>query len=119
MAVGSLIPNRRASRRGRTPVVKVTGSSNKRVSLAALIAVGPGGRPRLIYHTHHGGRWPLVAGRLCCRRGLVAARASCRRPRCVSLRRCWTLARIAEVVRRRFKVEYTLAGLDLLLHRVG
>ncbi len=32
---------------------------------------------------------------------------------------CWTLARIAEVVRRRFKVEYTLAGLDLLLRRVG
>ncbi len=27
---------------------------------------------------------------------------------------CWTLARIAEVVRRRFGVEYTLAGLDLL-----
>ncbi len=32
---------------------------------------------------------------------------------------CWTLARIAEVVRRRFKVDYTLAGLDLLLHRAG
>ena len=32
---------------------------------------------------------------------------------------CWTLARIAEVVRRRFKVEYTPAGLDLLLHRMG
>ncbi len=32
---------------------------------------------------------------------------------------CWTLARIAEVVRRRFGVTYTLAGLDLLLHRVG
>jgi transposase len=31
----------------------------------------------------------------------------------------WTLARIAELVRRRFKVEYTLAGLDLLLHRIG
>jgi transposase len=31
---------------------------------------------------------------------------------------CWTLARIAEVVRRRFGVEYTLAGLDLL-HRIG
>src|SRR5438067_9842751 len=27
---------------------------------------------------------------------------------------CWTLARIAEVVRRRFGVTYTLAGLDLL-----
>ena len=32
---------------------------------------------------------------------------------------CWTLARIAELVRRRFRVEYTLAGLDLLLHRIG
>ncbi|WP_040108215.1 winged helix-turn-helix domain-containing protein [Streptomyces sp. 769] len=32
---------------------------------------------------------------------------------------CWTLARIAEVVRRRFGIEYTLAGLDLLLHRIG
>jgi putative transposase len=32
---------------------------------------------------------------------------------------CWTLARVAEVVHRRFRVEYTLAGLDLLLHRAG
>jgi transposase len=32
---------------------------------------------------------------------------------------CWTLARIAELVRRRFGMEYTLAGLDLLLHRMG
>jgi transposase len=32
---------------------------------------------------------------------------------------CWTLARIAEVVRRRFRVEYTLAGMDVLLHRIG
>ncbi len=32
---------------------------------------------------------------------------------------CWTLARIAELVRRRFGVCYTLAGLDLLLHRIG
>jgi transposase len=32
---------------------------------------------------------------------------------------CWTLARIADVVSRRFKVSYTLAGLDLLLHRIG
>jgi transposase len=41
-------------RRGRTPVVTVTGTSNKRVSVAALIAVKPGHRPRLIYRTHHG-----------------------------------------------------------------
>ena len=39
-------------RRGRTPVVTVTGGSNTRVSLAALIAVRPGRRPRLIYRTH-------------------------------------------------------------------
>jgi transposase len=32
---------------------------------------------------------------------------------------CRTLARIAEVVQKRFGVEYTLAGLDLLLHRMG
>jgi transposase len=32
---------------------------------------------------------------------------------------CWTLARIAGLVRRRFRVDYTLAGLDLLLHRIG
>jgi transposase len=32
---------------------------------------------------------------------------------------CWTLARIAEVARRRFGVEYTLAGMDVLLHRIG
>ncbi|MQY40007.1 hypothetical protein SRB17_80360 [Streptomyces sp. RB17] len=32
---------------------------------------------------------------------------------------CWTLARIAEIAHRRFGVEYTLAGLDLLLHRIG
>jgi putative transposase len=32
---------------------------------------------------------------------------------------CWTLARIAEVVWQRFGAEYTLAGMDLLLHRIG
>jgi DDE superfamily endonuclease len=35
-------------------VVTVTGGSNKRVSLAALIAVRPGCRPRLIYRVHRG-----------------------------------------------------------------
>ena len=32
---------------------------------------------------------------------------------------CWTLARIAEEVRQRFGAEYTLAGMDVLLHRIG
>jgi len=41
-------------RRGTTPVVRVTGGHNTRVSLAALIAVKPGQRPRLIYRVHRG-----------------------------------------------------------------
>jgi putative transposase len=32
---------------------------------------------------------------------------------------CWTLARIADQAWRRFGVEYTLAGMDVLLHRIG
>ena len=32
---------------------------------------------------------------------------------------CWTLARIADQVWRRFGAEYTLAGMDVLLHRIG
>ena len=32
---------------------------------------------------------------------------------------CWTLPRIAAVVRERFGVDYTLPGVDLLLHRIG
>jgi len=31
---------------------------------------------------------------------------------------CWTLPRIAAVVHQRFGVDYTLPGLDLLLHRL-
>jgi len=31
----------------------------------------------------------------------------------------WTLARVAEQVWRRFGMEYTLAGMDVLLHRIG
>jgi transposase len=37
-------------------VVRVTGGHNKRVSLAALIAVKAGQQPRLIYRVHQGGR---------------------------------------------------------------
>src|SRR5262249_34671008 len=41
-------------RRGATPLVRVTGGHDTRVPLAALIAVRPGWRPRLIYRVHHG-----------------------------------------------------------------
>jgi DDE superfamily endonuclease len=37
-------------------VVKVTGAHNTRISLAALIAVKPGHRPRLIYRVHRSRR---------------------------------------------------------------
>jgi hypothetical protein len=37
-------------------VVKVTARNNPRLSLAALICVKPGRRPRLIYRTHTGRR---------------------------------------------------------------
>ncbi len=43
-------------RRGHTPVVTVTGGSNKRVSLAALVAVKAGQQPRLIFRVHAGRR---------------------------------------------------------------
>src|SRR3954453_18824777 len=43
-------------RRGRTPVVRVTAAISPRVSVAALVAVQPGRRPRLIYRTHRGRR---------------------------------------------------------------
>ena len=43
-------------RRGHTPVVKVTGGHDTRVSLAALIATRSGCRPRLIYRTHRARR---------------------------------------------------------------
>jgi hypothetical protein len=43
-------------RRGRTPVVTVTGGHDTRVSLAALIAVRPGCCPRLIWRTHRARR---------------------------------------------------------------
>ena len=84
--------------------------------------------------TGGGGRWPPAAGRPCCRKALVVAPRKLSPAQVRELEavleagpaawgwdedQCWTLARIAQVVRRRFKVEYTLAGLDLLLHRIG
>jgi transposase len=38
---------------------------------------------------------------------------------CGYVDQCWTLARVAEQVWRRCGVEYTLAGMDVLLHRIG
>jgi transposase len=67
------------------------------------------------------GRRALVAGgrpALTSKRpGGARCRAPARRPGLAD--QCWTLLpRIAAVVRARFSVRYTLAGLDLLLHRL-
>src|SRR4051794_11216671 len=43
-------------RRGRTPVVHVTAQHAPRLSVAALVAVKPGQRPRLAYRIHRGRR---------------------------------------------------------------
>src|SRR3954462_10859173 len=54
---GSRPPKGRTwGRRGHTPVVRVTAQNAPRLSLAALVAVKPGHRPRLIYRTHRGRR---------------------------------------------------------------
>ncbi|MBW6439259.1 transposase [Actinoplanes hulinensis] len=46
------------SRRGRTPVVSVTGKGSGRVSMAAVLVIRPGLRTRLFYriHVYHGRR---------------------------------------------------------------
>ena len=38
---------------------------------------------------------------------------------CGYLDQCWTLARVTDLVWQRFGVQYTLAGVHLLLHRAG
>lgn len=78
-------------------------------------ALASGGRQALASKGPGGGRCKLDAGQLRALEAVLDVGPA------VSgwSDQCWTLARIAEIVRRRFGVEYTLAGLDLLLHRIG
>jgi hypothetical protein len=83
--------------------------------------------------TGGGGRWPLAAGgrAALASRGAGGDRCKLTPAELVAALgagptvsgwdedQCWTRALIAEVVRRRFRAEYTLAGMDLLLHRIG
>ena len=81
------------------------------------LAAGPGGR-------RAGGAGLQRAGR-----GEVQARAAEVREleavldagpaACGYADQCWTLARVADQVWQRFGVEYTLAGVHVLLHRLG
>ncbi len=60
-------------RRGQTPVVRVTGGSNKCVSLAALIAIKPGCRPRLIYGVHRGAGAAATSAKASPRRTMLSS----------------------------------------------
>lgn len=78
-------------------------------------ALASGGRQALVSKGPGGARCKLSAGQLYVLEAVLEAGPAA----CGWSDQCWTLARIGEVVRRRFGVGYTLAGLDLLLHRIG
>src|SRR4051794_24273008 len=78
-------------------------------------ALAAGGRPALASQGPGGARCKLDAGQLRVLEAILhGGPAACGRTD-----QCWTLARIAELVRRRFGINYPLAGLDLLLYRLG
>ncbi|MFJ9250782.1 transposase [Streptomyces sp. NPDC101776] len=78
-------------------------------------ALASGGRQALVSKGPGGARCKLDAGQLRSLEAVLEAGPAA----CGWSDQCWTPARIAEVARRGFGVEYTLAGLDLLLHRIG
>jgi putative transposase len=78
-------------------------------------ALAAGGRPALASRGAGGARCKLTPAQLRELQALLEAG-----PAVFGYEdQCWTLARIGELVWRRFRVDYTLAGLDLLLHRIG
>src|SRR5688500_14407835 len=78
-------------------------------------ALAAGGRPALASKGPGGARCRLSPAQVAELQALLAAGPTA----WGWADQCWTLARIAAVVRERFGVHYTLAGLDLLLHRLG
>src|ERR1700732_2457025 len=78
-------------------------------------ALAAGGRPALATKGAGGAKCKLTAAQVAeLEKVLDAGPAACG---CAD--QCWTLARIADQVWQRFEVEYTLAGMDVLLHRIG
>jgi putative transposase len=78
-------------------------------------ALAAGGRPALVSKGPGGARCRLSPAQLDELQALLSAGPAA----WGWADQCWTLARIAEVAHERFGVDYTLAGLDLLLHRLG
>src|SRR6202050_1897400 len=78
-------------------------------------ALAAGGRPALATKGAGGARCKLAAAQVAELEEVLDAGPAA----CGYADQCWTLARIADQVWRRFGVEYTLAGMDVLLHRLG
>ena len=78
-------------------------------------ALAAGGRAALASKGAAGARCKLTGAQLCELEAVLEAGPSGQGWE----DQCWTLARITEIIWRRFGAEYTLAGADLLLHRIG
>src|SRR3954471_12149399 len=78
-------------------------------------ALAAGGRPALASKGAGGAHCRLSSAQLGELQVLLEAGPAA----CGWVDQCWTLARIAALVRERFGVDYTLPGVDLLLHRLG
>src|SRR6266852_5877850 len=78
-------------------------------------ALAAGGRAALASRGAGGAKCKLTPAQL----GELEAVLDAGPAACGYADQCWTLARIAEQAWRRFGVEYTLAGMAVLLHRLG
>jgi transposase len=78
-------------------------------------ALAAGGRAALATKGAGGARCKLTAAQVAVLEEVLDAGPAA----CGYADQCWTLARIADQVWQRFGVEYTLAGMDVLLHRLG
>jgi transposase len=94
--------------RGMAQKSRTSGQSNSPAEHRARAGVQGRGRREVQAHTGAAARAGDGAGR---RAGRVASGWG--------EDQCWTLARITEVIRSRFRVGYTLAEGDLLLHQIG
>jgi putative transposase len=79
------------------------------------VATGAGGRTALASKGAGGARCKLTPAQLRHLEAMLDAGPAARG----WADQCWTLARIGELVRERFRVDYTLAAMDVLLHRIG
>jgi putative transposase len=78
-------------------------------------ALAAGGRPALASKGASGAKCKLTPAQLAELDAVLEAGPTA----CGYADQCWTLARIADLVWQRFGAGYTLAGMDVLLHRIG